>query len=146
MFLFQIAIVFCYATSSEKTIELPRTSLGIGKEHLDVQLATDTPSRERGLMKRNKLGNNEGMLFVFPHSQQVSFWMKDTQLPLSIAYISGSGRILEIHDLEPLNEHGVLSCSSTVVYALEVAKNWFAEHGILAGDSVNGLPSSSSAQ
>jgi uncharacterized membrane protein (UPF0127 family) len=67
--------------------------------------------------------------------------MKDTPIPLSIAYISSSGRILELHDMKPFDETAVPSTSQAVVYALEVAKGWFDRHGVLPGDTISGLPS-----
>jgi uncharacterized membrane protein (UPF0127 family) len=80
------------------------------------------------------------MVFVFPQPRPVTFWMKDTPIPLSIAYISSSGRILELHDMKPFDETSVPSTSQAVVYALEVAKGWFDRHGVLPGDTISGLP------
>jgi len=70
----------------------------------------------------------------------MGFWMKDTLIPLSIAYINGEGIIREIHDMQPLDEGGVPSVFRDLVYALEVPQGWFAKNGILAGDRVLGLP------
>ena len=125
--------------------ELAHVPLSIGPHQLDVRLATTAAEREEGLMKQTSLGANEGMLFVFPRAQRVAFWMKETPLPLSIAYLAGNGRILEIHDLKPLDEHSLVSSSSTVVYALETPRGWFTTHQVLSGDSVTGLPPASSA-
>ena len=125
---------------------LPRSSLSIGKHQLDVQLASDEATREQGLMMRKTLGANEGMLFVFPCPQQVAFWMKDTSLSLSIAYLNSSGRIVEMHDLEPFDEHSISSSSSAIVYALEAPRGWFSEHQILPGDLVAGLPNFAAAK
>ena len=99
-----------------------------------------------GLMNRDALDSNRGMLFVFPRAQQVAFWMKNTPLPLSIAYIAINGRILEIHDLEPFDEHSILSSSAAVLYALEVPRGWFSQQHVLAGDMVSGLPRTGSAE
>jgi uncharacterized membrane protein (UPF0127 family) len=125
---------------------LSHAMLTLAGHQLDVRLAMDNASREQGLMKQSSLGANEGMLFVFPRAQQVSFWMKDTPLPLSIAYIANNGKILEIHDLEPFDEHSILSSSRAVLYALEVPRGWFSQQHVLAGDVVSGLPSSGSAE
>ena len=92
-------------------------------------------------MSRTNLSENEAMLFVFPGPRPVSFWMKDTPVPLSIAYMGSSGRILEIHDLKPFDETPVPSASASVDFALEVPRGWFSGHGILPGDMVGGLPS-----
>ncbi|KAB2644181.1 MAG: DUF192 domain-containing protein [Verrucomicrobia bacterium] len=125
---------------------LPHTSLSIGGIDLDVELATDEASREKGLMNRNSLDPNKGMLFVFPRAKQVSFWMKETSLALSVAYINSKGRIMEFHDLEPFSEHLISSRSSNIVYVLEVTRHWFRDHNVLAGDLITGLPSPLMAQ
>ena len=140
-------------TISSKTVvptacqkQLVHTSLTIDTHQLDVRIAADPASREQGLMRETSLPANTGMLFVFPTSRHATFWMKDTPLPLSIAYLNATGRILEIHDLEPFSERAVPSSSSSVVYALEVPRGWFANHQVLPGDYVNGLPSNKTAQ
>jgi hypothetical protein len=97
-------------------------------------------------MSQTNLSDKEGMIFVFPHPRPVTFWMKDTPIPLSVAYISTSGRILEIHDMKPFDETAIPSTSSAVVYALEVSQGWFPKHGVLAGDTIEGLPSPSIAK
>ena len=80
------------------------------------------------------------MLFVMPRPERASFWMKNTTLPLSVAYINPDGVIVEIHDLEPLDEKPVPSAFPNIAYALEMKQGWFAENGILAGDRIRGLP------
>ncbi|MEI6322471.1 MAG: DUF192 domain-containing protein [bacterium] len=126
--------------------DLPRAVLSLGTNSLTTQVAADDASRERGLMSRANLGDDEGMVFVFSQPRPVSFWMKDTPTPLSVAYISPSGRILEIHDMKAFDETPVPSDSQAILYALEVTKGWFARHGILPGDVVGGLPSASTAK
>lgn len=128
------------------TSQLPHSSLLIGKEQLDVQCATDEESRSQGLMGKKTLGDHEGMLFIFPYPQRLAFWMKETSIPLTIAYLNSHGRILEICDLEPFNEHSVLSSSAATVYAIEAPRGWFEKHQILPGDQVTGLPSFSTAK
>jgi uncharacterized membrane protein (UPF0127 family) len=97
-------------------------------------------------MSRTNLAENEAMLFVFPSPRSVAFWMKDTPMPLSIAYIGPSGRIFEIHDMKPFDETPIPSASGAVVYAIETKQGWFTKHGILAGSMVGGLPSPSTAK
>ncbi len=125
---------------------LPTATLSLGTNTLTTQIAADDASRELGLMSRTNLTDSEGMIFVFPQPRPVTFWMKDTPIPLSIAYISSSGRILELHDMKPFDETSIPSTSQAVVYALEVAKGWFDRHGVLPGDTVAGLPSESVAK
>ena len=126
--------------------DLPKTTLSLGTNILAAQIAADDSSRELGLMSRTNLGADEGMVFVFPTPRQVTFWMKDTPAPLSIAYVGPSGRIFEIHDLKPFDETPIPSASSAVVYAIEVPQGWFTQHGVLAGSTVGGLPAASSAK
>jgi hypothetical protein len=125
---------------------LPKATLTLGAHSLTAQIAADDASRERGLMSRTNLAENEAMVFVFPSPQPVSFWMKDTPIPLSIAYVGPSGRIFEIHDLKPFDETAVPSASQAVTYAIETPQGWFTKHGIIAGSTVSGLPSASTAK
>jgi hypothetical protein len=98
-----------------------------------VELATTSEERSRGLMFRESLPENQGMLFVFPNERQVSFWMKNTYVPLSIAYIDAEGRIVNIADMQPQDTTSHPSAAA-VRYALEVNQGWFAERDIAAGD------------
>ena len=106
-----------------------------GPVSLMVELALSPAQRQQGLMHRTELPDGEGMLFVFDRDQILSFWMMNTFIPLSIAYISSDGRIVEIFDMEPLNLNPVRS-SRSVRYALEVPQNWFQRAGLAPGDRV----------
>ena len=119
---------------------LPKATLSLGTNSLNAQIAADDASRELGLMSRTNLGAGEAMVFVFPQPRPVSFWMKDTPIPLSIAYVGRSGLIYELHDMKPFDETPIPSTSSAIVYAIEVPQGWFLQHGVLAGSSVGGLP------
>jgi uncharacterized membrane protein (UPF0127 family) len=107
-----------------------------GRITVKAEIAITQAQREQGLMYRRKLKDGEGMLFVFESDQVLSFWMKNTLLPLSIAYISYDGRILEIYDMQPENLDPVRS-SRSVRYALEVPQGWFGRAGIGAGDRLD---------
>ena len=100
-----------------------------------AEIAISPSQREQGLMYRRELKDGEGMLFVFQNDQVLSFWMKNTLVPLSVAYILYDGRILEIYDMQPGNLDPVRS-SRSVRYALEVPQGWFARAGLGAGDKV----------
>ena len=102
---------------------------------LDAEVADTAEKREKGLMFRKKLDEKSGMLFIFEKEKKVSFWMKNTEIPLSVAYISKSGYIREIHDLQPHSLNPVKS-SYSVLYALEVNQGFFRENGISEGDQV----------
>lgn len=112
--------------------------LVINGSTINAERADDHASRQLGLMYRNFLPQDSGMLFAFPNSEERSFWMKNTYIPLSIAYLDGNGRILNIEEMEPLNVAGVKS-SGPAKFALEMNKGWFKDRGISAGEIVQGL-------
>ena len=126
--------------------ELPTLTLSIGDIRIKAEVADDPDEKTMGLMARKELKEGEGMLFVFSGPQPMGFWMKNTLIPLSIAYINAAGIIREIHDMQPLDESGVPSIFRDLVYALEVPQGWFAKNGILAGDQVRGLPGPSAKE
>jgi len=113
--------------------------LRVGSSVFSVEVARTPADCERGLMKRSSLAPLGGMLFVFDSDQRLDFWMKDTLLPLSIAFLSSSGKITEIRDMRPLSED-VVSSRMSCRYALEVNQGAFARAGVGEGDSI-GLPS-----
>jgi uncharacterized membrane protein (UPF0127 family) len=100
-----------------------------------AEMARSDEQRRRGLMGRKSLADGEGMLFIFETDRILSFWMKDTLIPLSIAFIAYDGRILEIHDMEAKNLRPVQSARSAR-YALEVPQGWFSRAGIEPGDTI----------
>ena len=98
-----------------------------------AEIAANDADRERGLMYRKSVPDGEGMLFVFESDRRLAFWMKNTAVPLSIAFVASDGRILEIRDMEPLSLAPVES-ERSVRYALEVPLGWFERAGVAAGD------------
>lgn len=112
---------------------LPTAVLRSGAVQVLAELAVSPEERERGLMFRKELKRGEGMLFVFEADQQLAFWMKNTSIPLSIAYLASDGTIREILDMEPFSLASHPS-ERSVRYALEVPKGWFAEVGLGPGD------------
>ncbi len=103
-----------------------------------AEIAATDATRTTGLMNRFSLQPDHGMLFVFKQPQPLAFWMKNTYVPLSIAFIAADGRILNIEDMAPLTESTHPS-RGPALYALEMKKGWFAQHGIAAGEPVLGL-------
>ena len=99
------------------------------------ELAVTSEERAKGLMYRESLSDGEGMLFIFDTDSVLSFWMKNTYIPLSIAYITYDGRIVDIKDMYPHDESSVIS-SRSVRYALEVPQGWFLRAGVREGDIV----------
>jgi uncharacterized membrane protein (UPF0127 family) len=109
-----------------------------GTVTVSAECAVTDGERAKGLMWRSVLNDGEGMLFVYDRDIQLSFWMKNTLLPLSIAFISSRGEILEILDMEPEDTRSVKS-QRHCRYALEVPQGWFARVGIRPGDMITGL-------
>jgi uncharacterized protein len=118
-----------------KTVELKILNASLAAEVADTPQAS-----ENGLMFRDSLPEDRGMLFVFDRPKSASFWMKNTKIPLSIAYIDSTGKILEIESMKPLDETIVPSASDQVAYALEVNQGWFSRHGIAPGAKIDGIP------
>ena len=100
-----------------------------------MEIARTDEERAKGLMYRKQLPDGEGMLFVFDRDQQLSFWMKNTVIPLSIAFIASDGHIIEIKDMQP-NDLNSVKSSRSVRYALEVPQGWFGRVNVNAGDTV----------
>ena len=116
--------------------KLETIKLYLGAAELNAEIADENHERKAGMMYRTKMNTDEAMLFVFPYPHQTGFWMKNTTIPLSIAYIDQSSRIIEIHNLEPNNTNTVDSRSGKIMYALEVNKGWFARNGIKPGNVI----------
>jgi uncharacterized protein len=115
---------------------LPETVISVKGIPIKVEIALSEKQQEMGLMYRKRLDEGKGMIFVFPSDRQPSFWMKNTYLPLSIAFISSSGRIEEIFDMEPLSEKSVRT-THYVRYALEAPQGYFKKIGAQRGDVVD---------
>jgi uncharacterized membrane protein (UPF0127 family) len=118
---------------------LPTTKLTIGAATLVAEVAATNEQRATGLMYRFSLAPDAGMLFVFDAPRMQSFWMRNTYVALSIAFIDANGTILNIEDMAPKDERMTWS-SGPALYALEMRKGWFAQKGITAGQRVQGLP------
>lgn len=97
---------------------------------LKLEIANTPSTRATGLMYRTKLGEDEGMLFVFPKPDYLNFWMKNTLIPLSIGYFSEDMRLLESFDMKPNQTDEVYNGTKPAMYALEVNQGWFAKHKI----------------
>jgi hypothetical protein len=114
---------------------LPRIPLYINNKEIWVEVAKTADERGTGLMGRTHLGKDEGMLFIFDGEAYHSFWMKNTPLPLSIAFIDKEQRIVKISEMKPmtLDSH---TPPRPILYALEMAKGWFSANGVKVGDVV----------
>ena len=117
---------------------LPVTELRAGMHLIRAEVAADFSTRSRGLMHRKGLAPNSGMLFVFDAASQQCMWMKNTYIPLSVAFLDEQGTIINIADMQPHSEQ--THCSARpALYALEMTRGWFAERGIKPGVKLGGL-------
>jgi uncharacterized membrane protein (UPF0127 family) len=107
----------------------------VGERKIAVEIADTSLSRDMGLMFRNHLPENGGMLFIFEDSSPRRFWMKNTQIPLSIAYANDRGVILNIENMNPMSREGVWS-RGPAKYALEMNQGWFESNSIKPGDTI----------
>ena len=126
--------------SSVKTLAcplvLPTAAISIKGYRLTAELATTPAARACGMSHRDELPQNHCMLFIFPDPRPISFWMKDTKILLSIAFLDDSGQIFSIQDMTPMQSDRTYDSSRPARYALEVNQGWFSAHGIHVGDVV----------
>ncbi len=133
------ALASCVALAQEPQMNLPRVKLSAGMHLIDAQLARTSDERATGLMHRKDMPQHEGMLFEFAQPTQQCFWMKNTLLPLSAAFVADDGTVVNVEDMKPqtLDSH----CSAKPVrYVLEMNQGWFARRGIKPGFKLGGLP------
>ena len=118
---------------------LQRTTLSIGIHQIDAQLAMTPEQREIGLMYRKEMPPHEGMLFIFESPSRLCFWMKNTLIPLTAAFIAEDGRIVNLENMKPQTTES--HCAAKPVrYVLEMNQGWFAKRGIKPGSKVSGRP------
>ncbi|MBP6368841.1 MAG: DUF192 domain-containing protein [Burkholderiales bacterium] len=125
-----------------KPQSLPITTIKVGPHPVAAEVAATPDQRTIGLMYRFSLPADHGMLFVFPEPQPLSFWMRNTYIPLSIAYIDVEGRILNVVEMAPRSD-ATHPSRGEALYALEMRKGWFADKGVGPGTRVTGLPPAS---
>ena len=119
--------------------KLSTVTLGAGMFNIKAEVAQTPHEHEIGLMWRTSMGANDGMLFIFPRPGKQCFWMKNTLIPLSIAFLDDDGRIVNIDEMQPQTE--TPHCSARPVrYVLEMNKGWFAKRGMKADDKLAGAP------
>ncbi|HEY9097678.1 MAG TPA: DUF192 domain-containing protein [Thiobacillus sp.] len=132
------ALALAWLLTSACAAENDGQTLRIGQHDFQVEVARTPPQREHGLMGRTRLPANGGMLFIFDDTGQHCFWMRNTPLPLSIAFIDDMGHITNLADMQPNTE--TLHCPTTAIrYALEIEQGGFATRGIVPGIRVEGL-------
>ena len=133
-----IALFLLIPACSEEParLDMEKAILHIKDKTISVELARSPQEQERGLMFRKRLGENEGMIFMYDSPRMMNFWMKNTRIPLSVAFIDAHGRITQIDDMKPYDyiTHHLSQFPSQ--YALEVNRGWFGRNGIKVGDTI----------
>lgn len=125
--------------AQDNTQKMPVTTISIGIHLIQAEVAIRDQDRSRGLMMRQKMAPNEGMIFRFENTNQVCMWMKNTLLPLSVAFVDEAGIIINIEDMKPqtLDAH---CAAKPARYALEMNQGWFKSKNIKPGTFIAGLP------
>jgi uncharacterized membrane protein (UPF0127 family) len=135
--LLAIFLTLCASAQGIPQTQLPRATLNAGMHLIQVQLAQDFEQRQIGLMWRKEMPQNEGMLFVFDQPAVQCFWMRNTLLPLTAAFVSDDGSIVNLADMKPMNDDS--HCSKKPVrFVLEMNQGWFAKRNIQAGFKLSG--------
>jgi len=131
-----LLLAACFAAPA--WAQLPTLDLTAGMHRIHAEVAADMGSRMTGLMHRKSMAQNDGMVFVFEESATQCMWMKNTLIPLSVAFIDEAGTIINIADMKPQTEDS--HCAARPArYALEMNKGWFAQRGIKPGSRLGGL-------
>src|SRR3954469_8561380 len=134
-----LAAAALVANADDGQAKLPVVRINAGIHNIQAEVAQTPDQREIGLMYRKTMGTSEGMLFAFEEPGKQCFWMKNTLLPLSAAFIADDGTIVNIEDMKPLTLDG--HCSAKPVrFVLEMNQGWFAKRGIKAGEKLQGQP------
>ena len=135
---FSLAVSVALAQGAPQ-LDLPRTKLSAGMYLIDTQVASTATQRATGLMFRTSMPPGEGMLFVFDTPAEQCFWMKNTLLPLTAAFVADDGTIVNLVDMKPQSTDS--HCSQKPVrYVLEMNQGWFEKKGIKAGAKLGGAP------
>ena len=133
---FLLLLLFLAAPAAAQ--DLPVVELRAGMHLIRAEVAADYSTRGRGLMFRKSLAPNGGMLFIFDAAEIHCMWMKNTYIPLSVAFVDAQGAIINIADMQPHSEQS--HCAARpALYALEMPQGWFAERGVKPGAKLGGL-------
>lgn len=133
-----LAVVSLCLLAVAARAEMPEIALALDGHKLTAEVAHTDADRALGLMHRRMLPENRGMLFVFPQAAPLGFWMMNTHIPLSIAFIDDAGTIINIADMKPLTTD-THNSARPARYALEMNQGWFRKRGIRSGAKIEGL-------
>jgi uncharacterized membrane protein (UPF0127 family) len=112
---------------------LPVIKLWVGSAELSAEVARTAEQLQTGMMFRTQMGEDDAMLFVFPAPHRAGFWMRNTALPLSCAYIGPDGAILELHDMKPKDEQPIVAGTDQIQFVLETRQGWYERHQVRTG-------------
>ncbi|MBL8393556.1 MAG: DUF192 domain-containing protein [Candidatus Accumulibacter sp.] len=135
-----LAIWLVLATSPAAA-QMPRIELTVGMYRIETEVAVSDAQRMQGLMHRRSLPANQGMLFVFPQAARHCMWMRNTHVPLSVAFLDDEGRILNVEDMQPESENNHCAVGAAR-FALEMNLGWFVTKGIKPGVRLGGIEKS----
>jgi hypothetical protein len=136
-----LCLIVSLISAAHAQTPMPRMELTAGFYRIEAEVAANQKNRMQGLMHRRSMPPNEGMIFVFPQDERHCMWMRNTFLPLSVAFLDSEGRILNIEDMEPQTEDS--HCAAAPArFALEMNKGWFAGKGIKPGQRIGGIEKS----
>lgn len=132
-----ILLVSALCLAGNALAQMPRIELTAGFHRIDAEVAADQPNRMQGLMQRRSMAANQGMLFVFPRAERHCMWMRNTFLPLSVAFLDDNGAILNIEEMKPQTEDN--HCAAAPArFALEMNSGWFSGKGLKPGGRISG--------
>ncbi len=132
------AAVIVFTSTASAWAELPVAELGVGMYRIEAEVANTFETRQTGLMNRKMMPLQRGMVFVFPEDATHCMWMRNTYLPLSVAFLDAKGRVLNVEDMQPQTEDNHCAAGAAR-YALEMNIGWFRERGVKPGDSIRGI-------
>ena len=140
-FISTLCTILLLITSGQAVAQMPRMDLSAGFYRIEVEVAANQASRMQGLMQRRSMPANQGMLFVFDQADRHCMWMRNTLLPLSVAFLDEEGRIINIEDMKPQTETNHCATSSAR-FALEMNLGWFSSKGLKPGQRIVGTEKS----
>lgn len=135
---FYLSAALCLMLSALAAHAAPLLKLQLGTGTIQVETAANQSERAKGLMNRTSMPESRGMLFVYPAPAYFCMWMKNTNIPLSVAFIDAQGKVINVEDMAPHTETNHCTARNAM-YALEANQGWFARHGVVPGSQVLGL-------
>lgn len=139
--LYRLSLLAGMLFSLPTSAEMPRMELSAGFHRIEAEVAANQENRALGLMHRKSMGSNQGMLFVFPVAARHCMWMRNTLIPLAVAFLDDEGRIINVEEMKPQTENN--HCAAAPArFALEMNKGWFAAKGIQNGMRIGGVEKS----